>query len=251
MAQASLAVGYDRVLADAAFDSEASHRYCREELGVRSTVIPLNRRGQGRKWPRTRYRRQMVKRFRKRPRGSRYRRVYGQRWQAESTFSRHKHCSDRPCAASRTHRAKARVLPACTHPQPHAPRRYRVEGFNRATLRLTLGGSDAASYNESPIDRDAGSMEERPHEPTETELTILQVLWDRGPSTIRRITDILYPRRQGRALRHRAKTAGTPGGQGPRRARPGKSRPRLHARTNRDDLVGRRLRPWPRRSAAA
>ena len=94
MAQASLAVGYDRVLADAAFDSEASHRYCREELGVRSTVIPLNRRGRGRKWPRTRYRRQMVKRFRKRPRGSRYRRVYGQRWQAESAFSRHKRLLD-------------------------------------------------------------------------------------------------------------------------------------------------------------
>jgi hypothetical protein len=90
MAQASLAVGYDRVLADAAFDSEESHRYCREELGVRSTVIPLNRRNRGRKWPETRYRRQMVRRFRKKPRGSRHKRVYGQRWQAESAFSRHK-----------------------------------------------------------------------------------------------------------------------------------------------------------------
>jgi hypothetical protein len=90
MAQASLAVRWDRVLADAAFDSEESHRYCREDLGVRSTVIALNRRGRGRKWPKTPYRRQMVKRFRKRPRGSRYRRVYGQRWQAESAFSRHK-----------------------------------------------------------------------------------------------------------------------------------------------------------------
>jgi Transposase DDE domain len=90
MAQASLAVGYDRVLGDAAFDSEESHRYCREELGVRSTVIPLNRRNRGRKRPRTRYRRQMVRRFRKKPRGSRHRRVYGQRWQAESAFSRHK-----------------------------------------------------------------------------------------------------------------------------------------------------------------
>jgi transposase len=90
MAQASLRVRYDRVLADAAFDSEASHRYCREVLGVRSTVIPLNRRNQGRRWPKTRYRRQMVRRFRKRPRGSRHRRVYGQRWQAESAFSRHK-----------------------------------------------------------------------------------------------------------------------------------------------------------------
>ena len=82
------------MLADAAFDSEESHRYCREDLGVRSTVIPLmiplNRRNRGRKWPGTRYRRQMVRRFRKKPRGGRHRRVYGQRWQAESAFSRHK-----------------------------------------------------------------------------------------------------------------------------------------------------------------
>jgi len=90
LAQAARAVRYDRVLADAAFDSEEVHRYCREDLGVRSTVIPLNRRGRGRKWPKTRYRRQMVRRFRKKPRGSRHRRVYGQRWQAESAISRHK-----------------------------------------------------------------------------------------------------------------------------------------------------------------
>lgn len=90
MAQASLAVTWDRVLADAAFDAEDHHRYAREELGVRSTVIPLNPRGQGRKWPRTTYRRQMVERFRKTPKGSRYQRVYGQRWQVESAFSRHK-----------------------------------------------------------------------------------------------------------------------------------------------------------------
>lgn len=90
MAQASLVVTWDRVLADAAFDSEAHHRFCREELGIRSTVIPLNRRNRGRKWPKTAYRRQMVKRFRKKPKGSRHRRVYGQRWQAESAFSRHK-----------------------------------------------------------------------------------------------------------------------------------------------------------------
>ena len=90
MTVASLAVTWDRVLADAAFDAEDHHRYCREDLGVRATVIPLNRRGQGRKWPKTRYRRQMVKRFRKKPKGSRHKRVYGQRWQAESAFSRHK-----------------------------------------------------------------------------------------------------------------------------------------------------------------
>jgi transposase len=90
LTQASLVITWDRVLADAAFDAEDHHRYAREELGVRSTVIPLNRRGQGRKWPQTLYRRQMVKRFRKKPRGRRSRRVYGQRWQAESAFSRHK-----------------------------------------------------------------------------------------------------------------------------------------------------------------
>jgi hypothetical protein len=90
MAQASLVVTWDRVLADAAFDAEEHHRYAREDLGVRSTVIPLNPRGRGRKWPKTVYRRQMVKRFRKKPKGSRHRRVYGQRWQAESAFSRHK-----------------------------------------------------------------------------------------------------------------------------------------------------------------
>jgi hypothetical protein len=90
MGQAALLVRWDRVLADGAFDSEENHRLLREDLGVRSTVIPLNKRNAGRKWPRTRYRRQMVKRFRKKPAGSRHQRVYGQRWQAESVFSRHK-----------------------------------------------------------------------------------------------------------------------------------------------------------------
>jgi Transposase DDE domain len=80
--QASLGITWDRVLGDAAFDSEAHHRYAREERGVRSTVIPLNRRGQGRKWPQTKYRRQMRRRF--------FKRVYGQRWQVESALSRHK-----------------------------------------------------------------------------------------------------------------------------------------------------------------
>jgi hypothetical protein len=81
---------WGRVLADAAHDAERNHRVCREGWGIRSTVIPLNRRAHGRKWPKTRYRRQMVKRFRRKRRGSRHRRVYGQRWQVESAFSRHK-----------------------------------------------------------------------------------------------------------------------------------------------------------------
>lgn len=78
----------DTLLGDGAFDAEHDHAPARERLGVRSTVFPLNRRDAGRKWPKTRYRRQMVKRFRRKPRGSEHRRVYGQRWQVESGFSR-------------------------------------------------------------------------------------------------------------------------------------------------------------------
>ena len=82
----------DTLLGDAAYDAEPYHAYARGELGIRSTVIPVYRRGrEGRgKPPRGKYRGQMVARFRKRPRGSRHKRVYGQRWQVESGFSRHK-----------------------------------------------------------------------------------------------------------------------------------------------------------------
>ena len=69
----------DTVLADAGYDSEANHVAARR-LGVRAAVIALNWRG-SRKWPRARYRRRMVRRPRP---------VYGQRWQAESAFSRPK-----------------------------------------------------------------------------------------------------------------------------------------------------------------
>ena len=81
--------GIDRLLADGGYDSEANHRTAREDLGIRSTVIALNRRGKGkdrkpsrRKWARTRYRRQMYRRF--------HCRKYRQRWQAESVISRFK-----------------------------------------------------------------------------------------------------------------------------------------------------------------
>ena len=36
-------------------------------------------------------------------------------------------------------------------------------------------------------------MARSPQDVTETELAVLQVLWDRGPATIRQITDLLYP----------------------------------------------------------
>jgi transposase len=74
-------VRIDRVLADAGYDSEENHALAREELGIRSTVINLNKRG-GRRWAPTRYRRQMYRRFHKVK--------YRQRAQAESASSRFK-----------------------------------------------------------------------------------------------------------------------------------------------------------------
>jgi len=79
MLAASWNLDVDRLLADGGYDAEPNHRTAREGLGVRSTVIALNRRG-ARKWPKQPYRRQMARRF--------HRRKYGQRWQAESVFSR-------------------------------------------------------------------------------------------------------------------------------------------------------------------
>lgn len=82
----------DTLFGDAAFDGEPHHAYGREALGIRSTVFPVYRRGRAdrRQPPRGPYRGQMVRRFRPKPKGSRHRRVYGQRWQIESGFSRHK-----------------------------------------------------------------------------------------------------------------------------------------------------------------
>ena len=57
--QDNLVVAIDTVLADAGYDAEHNHRLCREDLGVRRTVIRLNRRNTGRRWPKAPYRRAM------------------------------------------------------------------------------------------------------------------------------------------------------------------------------------------------
>jgi len=80
----------DTLPGDGAYDGEPHHAYARDRLGVRSTVFPVYRRGGGRGPVRGKYRRQMARRFRRRAKGARPRRVYGQRWQVESGFSRHK-----------------------------------------------------------------------------------------------------------------------------------------------------------------
>ena len=71
-----------RLLGDAGYDGEHNHTLARQRLGIRATVIALNRRNTGRQGPKTRYRRQMKQRFACRK--------YRQRWQIESAISRHK-----------------------------------------------------------------------------------------------------------------------------------------------------------------
>jgi transposase len=82
MCQAAGLVHVDTALGDAGYDAEHNHRLCREDLGVRQTVIRLNRRNTGRRWPKTPYRRAMRRHFPKA--------TYNQRWHAESGFSQHK-----------------------------------------------------------------------------------------------------------------------------------------------------------------
>jgi hypothetical protein len=79
----------DTLLGDSGYDGEHQHAWCRQKQGVRLTLFALNRRNTGRRWPKTRYRRQMKRYFRRRGK-RRGKRLYGQRWQAESVFSRGK-----------------------------------------------------------------------------------------------------------------------------------------------------------------
>jgi predicted transcriptional regulator len=85
-------------------------------------------------------------------------------------------------------------------------------------------------------------MEPTSKDPSDAELAVLQVLWELGPSTIRQLTDLLYPdggdssyatvqkllerlEEHGHVERDRSTHAH-----------------RFSARTDRDTLVGRRLR---------
>jgi hypothetical protein len=75
----------DELLGDKGYDAEHNHRLCREGLGMRSTLIPTRRKSKlsaDRSWPVTPYRREMKRRI--------HHSDFGQRWQVESAFSRHK-----------------------------------------------------------------------------------------------------------------------------------------------------------------
>ena len=76
-------VSIETLLADAGYESESNHVFCREHLGIES-IIPTTQRGRPRKdgGPRRTsgyYRLQMAARFDKER--------YGQRWQVETVFS--------------------------------------------------------------------------------------------------------------------------------------------------------------------
>jgi Transposase DDE domain len=73
-------VRVESALADAGYDSEANHRYAREQCGIRS-FIPASIGRPTEKPPTGHYRRRMKQRLNKHY-GS-----YGQRWQAETGFS--------------------------------------------------------------------------------------------------------------------------------------------------------------------
>ena len=92
MRQAATLVAFAAVVADSGYDAEHCHVLCRDALGIPMTAIALNRRMHSRRrWPKTRYRREMRRAF--------PREVYRQRAQAESAFSQHKRCLGAALAA--------------------------------------------------------------------------------------------------------------------------------------------------------
>ena len=85
-------------------------------------------------------------------------------------------------------------------------------------------------------------MARTPQDVTDTELAVLQALWDGGPATIRRLTDVLYPGGGAaeygtvQKLLDRLEKKGCV-----RRDRSGPAHA-FAAAVGRDDLIGRRLR---------
>jgi transposase len=106
--QATALTTLSMVLADAGYDAEHNHRLCRDELGIGRSIIALNRRNTGRRWPKTPYRRTLHKHF---PRV-----LYHQRWHIESGFSQHKRRLGSALTA-RGHQAQRRelILRVLTH----------------------------------------------------------------------------------------------------------------------------------------
>jgi hypothetical protein len=133
--QAAKYLPLDTALADAAFDSEDNHVFARQNCGVRLTVIALNPRTHGRKWPKTKYRRQLKRRF--------PRHVYAQRSHAESTFSQHKRILGTSLRARKRSTRKAEAL-------------FRILVHNLMILRRLFQGLQQSSS------RGEGTQRQRP-----------------------------------------------------------------------------------------
>ncbi|MHC4489854.1 MAG: transposase [Planctomycetota bacterium] len=80
--QAVKNISIDTLLADSGYDAEYNHQLCREEFGIRSTVIQVNDRNLKYGGISGQHRRRMKRRF---PAAS-----YRKRWHIESVFSRFK-----------------------------------------------------------------------------------------------------------------------------------------------------------------
>ncbi|WP_367617108.1 transposase [Teichococcus vastitatis] len=106
--QATALVTLSTVLADAGHDAEHNHRLCCDELGIERSIIALNPRNTGRRWPKTPDRRTLHKHF---PQA-----LYHQRWHIESGFSQHKRRLGSALRA-RGHQAQQRelILRVLTH----------------------------------------------------------------------------------------------------------------------------------------
>lgn len=104
--QAVKNVSINTLLADSGCDAEYNHQLCREEFGIRSTVIQVNDRNLKYGHPGGQHRRRMKQRF---PAAS-----YRKRWHIESVFSRFKRRLGNALAArtneSRTSECLLRVL---------------------------------------------------------------------------------------------------------------------------------------------
>ena len=95
----------ETLVADAGYDSEPAHRWCRETLGIRSIIPPVisgRRRLDGRpRKMRGRYRNRLRRRFPSK--------TYGQRWQIETVFSMLKRLMDSSLRA-RTYHSQCREI---------------------------------------------------------------------------------------------------------------------------------------------
>jgi hypothetical protein len=85
-ASAHTVLPFDQLVADASYDSEANHRFCRERLGVDS-LIPAKKRRSAIVLATTPFRREMLRRLAKGGADAAARRAYAQRWKADTVMS--------------------------------------------------------------------------------------------------------------------------------------------------------------------